>query len=123
MDVGGARDAGNLFHEAASDAIVCVRVAADDLEIDGRGKAKVDDLAGDVGGLEEKRHVGKVLTQALTELNLVIAGRAVSFLVERDQDFAIGGRNGGDIALRDDWPAIRNADVVDEHVNLIGRDY
>ena len=43
------------------------------------------------------------------------------FLVQRDQDLAVGAGDGRDVALRDGRPAVRDADVVDQHVDLVGR--
>ncbi len=41
------------------------------------------------------------------------------FLIQRDENFAVGGRNRRDIALRYSGPAIGDSDVIDESIDLI----
>ena len=43
------------------------------------------------------------------------------FRVERNKDFAIGGGNGGNVALCNRRPAIGDADIVDQHLQLLRR--
>ncbi len=54
MHVGSAGDMRNLFRNAASDQIICVRVPADNLEIDRRGEPEIHNLASDIGGLKRR---------------------------------------------------------------------
>ena len=61
MHVRRTGDARDFFRNAASNLVIGLGVAADDLKIDGCRESEVHDLAGDVGGLKEERHVRKVL--------------------------------------------------------------
>ena len=60
MDIDGAAHVANAFEELEGDGIIGLVVLgrADDLDVDGRGQAEVEDLADDVGGLGEKFILG-----------------------------------------------------------------
>src|SRR6185437_9606592 len=58
--------------------------------------------------------------EPLPKLYFVSLGRFVLFLGQRDQEFAIGARNGGNVTLRQTGPAVGDADIVDDRVDLIG---
>jgi len=59
--------------------------------------------------------------QSPAEQSFVIASGSLPFFFEGDQDFAVGARNIGDIALSQAGPACGNADVVDDRLDLAGR--
>ena len=71
------------------DLVVGGGVAAQHLDVDGRGQAEVQNLVGDVGGLEEEDHVGELLVEPLAQAVGVFGGGAVLLRLERDQDIAI----------------------------------
>src|SRR5579883_2587242 len=123
VHIGRAGYRGDAAGHLLRDGVVGLGVAADDLQVDGRGQAEVEDLARDVRGLEEEGHVREALAQALAEEDFVVARGAVVLLVERNEDLAIGGGDGRDIALGDGGPTVRDADVIDQHLDFIGRDY
>ena len=121
VDIGRARNARDTIGEPLGDFVVRLRVAADDLQVDGRRQSEIDDLARDIRGLEEEVHVGELLVEALAKTCLVFGGRAVLFLVQRDENLAIGGRDRRNVALRDRGPTVRDADVVDQHLEFTRR--
>ena len=69
------------------------RVDADHLHVDRGGQAEVEDLAGDVGRLEEERAVREAPGQLLPQPGDVVRGRPVLRL-ERDEDLAVGVADG-----------------------------
>ena len=46
---------------------------------------------------------GKFLAQSFAKQHFVIARGAVLFLLQRNQNLAVGGGDGGNVALRDGW--------------------
>ena len=62
-----------LLGQLLGDLVVGLGVAADHLQIDRRGQPEVQNLAGDVGRLEEEVHVREFLAQALAEQHFVVA--------------------------------------------------
>src|SRR5262249_13255895 len=61
-DVDGAGDGAAATYQILRDPQVR-RIAADDLHVDGRRQAEVQDLPHDVGRLEEEHEIGKPLAQ------------------------------------------------------------
>ncbi len=117
VNVGRAGDARNPVRELLGNLVVGVGVSPDHLQIDGRGKAEVQNLGGDIGRLEEEGHVGKPLAEAFAEQHLVIAGRAV-LLLERNQDFAVGAGDGRDVALGETGPATYGIPMLSISVSI-----
>src|SRR5579864_906795 len=121
VNVGGAGDAGDPLGELLGDLVVGIEVAPDHLQVDGRGQTEVQNLRSDVGRLEKEDGVREFFLETLAELDFVIASGVV-FLFERDQDFAVGAGDGGDVALGKTGPTVRDTDVIDERVEFIGGD-
>ena len=103
-----------------SDFEIVRGIAADHLQIDRSRQAEIQNLIGDVGGLKEEHHVGKLLAEPLAELYFVIAHRAVILAVQRNRNFAVGGGNVRDIALCEAAPGVRNSDVVQNRIDFAG---
>jgi hypothetical protein len=57
--VGQARNGRDLREQLLRIGAVCLRILARDLDVDRRGRAEVQDLAGDVGGQEGEGRAGK----------------------------------------------------------------
>ena len=55
----------------------------------------------------------------LPEPYFVIAGRAVLLLVQRNLDLPVGRGYGRNVALGNTRPTVRDADIVDEHIEFI----
>ncbi len=69
-----ARDARQTRLDLPRELVIGGRVGewSDHLHVDGRGQPEVEDLAHDIGGLEEERQVGVLALQASAELADVI---------------------------------------------------
>ena len=72
-----ARDRGAWSCSRRFATLAVLRARADDLHVDRRGQAEVQDLADDVGGQERERRARKFPRQALAQLADVVGGRAV----------------------------------------------
>ena len=120
VNVDGAGDAGDAGGKLEGEGVVGFDVAAGDLDIDGRGEAEVEDLADDVGRLGEEDTVGEFTVEALAQGADVVPSRAVFFGVEGDEDFAVGGADGGGVAEGEVHPAGGQADVVEDRNEFIG---
>ena len=89
------RDSGS---DLARDFVIGRGVAAHHLHIDGRGQAEIQNLVGDVGGFEEKDHVGKPFVEALAQAVGVLGGGAVVLCFQRNQDVAVADAEGRAVA-------------------------
>ena len=98
--------------------IIGLHVVADELQIDRRGHAEVQNLADDVGGLKEELRAGKLLGQALAELVDVILGGHGVICFQTDQDFGIGFADHARIAVGGVDGAVEQADVVENAVEI-----
>ncbi len=49
--------------------------------------------------------------------------RAVFLFLQRNQDFAVSARYGGNVSLSNAGPTVGNSDVIDQRIDLIGGDY
>ena len=123
MDVGSSRNARNPLRKLLGDPVVGFRVPPDDLQVDRSREPEAQNLSRDIGRLEEERHVREFFAQALPQQDFVIPGRAMFLFLERNQDFTVSAGDGGNVSLRDAGPAVRNPDVIDQRINLIGGDY
>ena len=110
-----------LLQEFLRVGIIGGEVGAADLQVDRRRRAEVQDLRDDVGRQERERHAGEAPRQLLAQQADVFGGRPVVFL-ELDLDVAVlrADRAGGVVGHVD--AADREADVVDQGVELGGRD-
>ena len=68
--------------------IVGPHVVADDLQVDRRRNAEVQNLADDIGRLKEELRAGKLLGESFAQLIDVIAGGHPAVFLQADQNFA-----------------------------------
>ncbi len=61
--IGDAGNAAHLVHDAVGQVAVGVHVLADDLHVDGRRKAEIENLADDIVGQEIEVRAGKFARQ------------------------------------------------------------
>ena len=74
-------------------------VSADHLHVDRRGQAEVQDLADDVGRLEEESAVRETRwASSSAQLADVVPGGAVLAGLQRDEDLAVEGADGDVVA-------------------------
>ena len=111
----------DLGGDLARDFVVRRGVAAHHLDVDRGGQAEVQNLVGDVGGLEEEDHVGELLVEALAQAVGVLGGGAVVFGFERDQDVAVADAEGRAVAEGEVEAAVGHADVVDDVLDFARR--
>ncbi len=102
--------------------IPILRARADDLDVDGRRQAEVEDLADDVGRQERERRARELLRQHFAQRLDVVSGRPV-ILVQRDQHVRIAVADGAGVAVRDVDARHRQADVVDDARELVRRNH
>ncbi len=74
-------------------------------------------------GWKKKVKVGKFALQARADFADIIGGGAVLAGVQRNQDFAVEGADGGGVAERDVEAAVGQADVVENVGQLGGRNH
>jgi hypothetical protein len=117
-----AGNASELLGDLLGHMVVRLRFwqRARDLNVDRRGQAEVEDLAYDVRRLREELDLREPVRQLVTKQFQVFGGRAVR-LLERHQDLAIG-RSDRDTVAERQVDGIRQADVVDDHIELVGGD-
>ena len=113
--------AATCCREPLRDLVVGRGIAADHLQVDRRGQAEVQDLVRDVRRLEEEHHVRELLVQPLAQPDFVLAHRPVALAIERNQNLAVGRRDVRHVALREAAPGVRDPDVVEDGVDLAGR--
>jgi hypothetical protein len=120
VQVGDARLAPQLGHHLAGQLRVpgVVPERAVDLHVDRAGQPEVQHLGDDVRRLEEERQLRELPRQLPPEQVDVLRGRAV-VLGERDQDLAVGRRVQRAVAQHEVDAAVRDADVVEHHVQLV----
>ena len=120
-DVDGPGNGRDAPHEVAGDLLV-LRVAPDDLHVDRRRQSEVQDLPDDVGGLEEEHQFREPFAQDRAQAGDVLQGRAVALRIEGDENLPVGRRDDRRVAERQVHSAPRDTDVVDDHLDLVGRD-
>src|ERR1700750_14891 len=120
MNVDRTGNRGKSLAQVACDLVVC-RIVTLDLDIDRRGKAKVQDLRNDVGRLEEEGQIRELTLQLQPQLFDVPLGWAMMLFVKRDQDLAVGAADGGAIAEGVVEGLRTETDVVDDELKLICR--
>ena len=123
MHVHRAGHAAQLRSDLLGDLEIRVRFRqrARDLDVDRGGQAKVEDLADDVGRLGEELEIREPVRQLVAERLQVTSGLAVS-RVKRHQNLAIG-RSDRDTVAERQVDGVRHADVVNYHVELVGRNH
>src|SRR5882757_9116376 len=88
MDVGDPRNLGHRPAKFLSDRQVAFTIDADYLNVDWSGQTEIENLAGDVRGLEVKGAAREPLRQLRTKAVYIIGGGPVLRL-QGHQDFAI----------------------------------
>ena len=68
MRVHGSRDLPNFLSKRACQLFVGAQIGSGELDINGSGQAKIQDLRDDVRGLKEKFHAGELLRQGVPEI-------------------------------------------------------
>ena len=123
VHVNSARHDAKLRRNLSGDTEIRVRLRQRpaDLDVDRRRQAEVEDLVDDVGRLCEEPELRKPLRQLVAKRLEVRRGRAMR-RVERDHDLAVGGPDRHVVAERQ-VDGIRHADVVGDHVELVGRNH
>ena len=101
--------------------VVRLGVSPHHLNVDGARQSEIQDLIGDVGGLEERREVGKIRFDRIANLALVFLRGAVLLLIQRNQYLAVARAQRGAVAERQIDPAVGDPDVIQYVVQLVGR--
>jgi hypothetical protein len=110
---------GELLRELVGRLVVAGR--ADDLHVDRRGEAEVEDLRRDVGRQEEEGRVGVGGRELGPELAHILGRRPVLRL-QRDEDLSVSRRDGSALAEREVDAAVRRPEDVEHRRDLGGRD-
>ena len=123
MHIRGSGNSGQAPIEALRDGIVCgrVRQRPHHLEVNRRGQPEVERLPHDVGRLEEKCELRKLLPQARAQVANVVP-RGMVLLVQRYQDLAVKLPDRSRIAVREVLAAVGESDVVENVRQLVFRD-
>ena len=120
VNIDGAGNHGDFALNFLGDPVAGGGIAGDNLNVDGSGKAEIQDLVGDVGGLKEEDFVGKALPEHAADGALGFFGGAVFFGIKGDEDLAIGRADGGVIAPCEGEGGVGQADIVGDAGNLAG---
>lgn len=99
--------------------LVVPGIPANHLQVDGSGQAEVQDLIGNVGGLEEESRVREFLAQTIAQFDGVIRGGAVVVGLEGNQNIAVAGSQRADIAEGQIETAERDANIIDDGVDFV----
>ncbi len=121
-DVYGPGNRFDFLADFARHFVIRRGVAAHDLDIDGHGKAEIQNLVRDVRRLEEESLVGESPVQIGAQDPLVFLSAVALVAVERDQNFAVGRGDGSGVAECEIDAAVGQADVVENLIDLAGRD-
>ena len=101
VNVGDARDIGDLAAQFLRYREAAGPVDADHLHVDGGGQAEVENLARDIGRLEEKGALRKALRQLAAQPIDVVRSRLV-LRVQGHQDLAVSVADGAIVDVRHD---------------------
>ena len=118
-DIGQPRHLRQAGDEHPGIGLVPLHVWPGHLHVDGGGRAEVQDLADDVGGQEGEGRTGEVPGQLFAQRLDETGGRAVAFL-QRDQDIAVLRADAAGVGIGAVDAADRQADIVDDGVELVG---
>ena len=102
--------------------LVVSLAAAGHGDVDRRRQAKIQNLVGDVRGHEEEGAVRKLLRQILAQPAHVLFRMPLAG-VQRDQNLPVGVRDGGVRTEGKVDAAIRKSNVVEDQLDLIGRNH
>ena len=122
VHVGSARNTPQPIGNLLRDGVVGCHVGANQLNVDGRGQAEVQDLGDDVGRLEEKLHTGKLPRQTLAQLADVVRCGMMVLLIQAHQDFRVAGADHAGIAVGKIDAGVRQPDVVEDRDQFVFRD-
>ena len=92
-----------------------------DLDVDRGGQTEIEDLAHDVRRLGEEPQIGESPRQLLAERLEVLRRRTMRRL-HRHQDLPVR-RPDGHVVAQGEVDVVRQADVVGDHRQLVGRDH
>ena len=120
--VGDSRDAGDLGQQLVGIGAVGLDLRADDLHVDRRGQAEVENLGHNVGGQEGEGRARKLARQLFAHRLHVSRRLGLPTVVQGDEDIGIRGADGSGIGVGHVDAADRQADVVDDRVQRLGRD-
>ena len=101
--------------------VVGLLVVADDLQVDRRRQAEIEDLRNDVGRQERERRAGELLRQYGSQFLDILVGGGVIRL-EADQGIAVLRADRAGVLIGHVDAGKRQPDIVDDIVELVGRD-
>ena len=119
--VGGAGDVADLVQHVLGESAVAVEVGADDLDVDGRGEAEVENLGDDVDGQHVEGDAGILAGQHGAQPFDVVGGGMV-VLGELDLDVGVGGTDGRGGGVGEIEAGVGQADVVDDGDDFVWRE-
>jgi len=124
VHVDGPADARDLVADLQGDGVVrlVVHCRSDNLHVDWGAHPEVQHLVGDVRREEEDGRPGQLEGQPAAQLLHVLRGRVV-LLLELDHHLAVGRRDHRRVADREVDAAHRQADVVDDRLQLVLGDH
>src|SRR2546430_13143913 len=114
-NVDGAGDVAEFTSEFLREQVVALLVCrgAQDGDVDGRGRAEVQNLGNDVRGLKVELHAGKLLRQLFSQ-GVDVFGRALrTFALELNQNFRVRRADGSGVAVREIDATVGQTDVVE----------
>ena len=118
--VGDAGHRADALEQIGGVGVVGFLIVADHLHVDRRRQAEIEDLRDDVGRQERECGAGKFLRQDGAQPLDVVGGRCVIFL-QADQRVAVLRADGAGVLIGHVDAGERQADIVDDIVELIGR--
>ena len=112
----------NFLGNRGGDLLVAGQVTTHHLDVEGSGQSKVNGLAHDVCGQEIKRYAREVPVECQTQIsNVVSRGTMAGF--QGDHDICVGGSGGAAVVIAQVNPGNRQADVIDNPLEFLGRDF
>jgi len=109
-----------LVEQIDRELAVGVDVPSDDLDVDRRGQPEIQDLTDDVGRQKVEHRAWKALGQPLAQWPNVVLGRTMVRL-ERHDDVGICGPHRSRVVVGEVGSARWQADIVDDCIELAGR--
>ena len=118
VDIDRAGNLLELIRDLVGQRQVLGHVLADELDVDRRGQAEVEDLVDDIRGLEKELRAGKFARQIDAKLALIIGGRLVA-RIEGNQDVAIGRADDAGVRIGQVDAAVGKAEVVQDAAEIL----
>ena len=118
--VGGAGNIANFIQHAFGESVIAIHIGADDLYIDRRRKAKVENLGDNV----HRQHIEgdtRILAGQYTAQALNVGRGRVMVLGQLHLDVGVRRANGRRGRVREVQAGVRQADVVYDRHDLFGR--